>query len=64
MTAPLLQDVTPFVLTFHIVADLPAAMARVRAAGGEAQEPSDQPGFGRFSNCRDPGGIRFGLHQP
>jgi uncharacterized protein len=37
---------------------------RVRAAGGEAEAVVDEPGFGRFVNCRDPGGIRFGLHRP
>jgi len=45
------------------VSHLEAAAARVRAAGGEADEPTDEPGFGRFVNCRDPGGIRFGLDQ-
>jgi predicted enzyme related to lactoylglutathione lyase len=35
-----------------------------REAGGEADPPApEEPGFGRFSNCRDPQGIRFGLHQ-
>jgi hypothetical protein len=37
---------------------------RSRPAGGEADPPaSEEPGFGRFSSCRDPQGIRFGLHQ-
>jgi predicted enzyme related to lactoylglutathione lyase len=39
-------------------------MALVREAGGQADPPApEEPGFGRFSNCRDPQGIRFGLHQ-
>jgi len=36
---------------------------RIRAAGGEAQAPTNGPGFGRFVQCVDPGGVRFGLHQ-
>ena len=55
---------TPQIYVYFNVSDLDAAMARVREAGGEADGPTDEPGFGRFSNCRDPGGIRFGLHKP
>jgi predicted enzyme related to lactoylglutathione lyase len=55
---------TPQIYVYFNVSDMEAAIARVRAAGGEADEPKVEPGFGRFSNCRDPGGIRFGLHQP
>ena len=47
---------------FH-VADLDAAAARMRAAGGEASGIKDEGEFGRFVNCKDPGGISFGLHQ-
>lgn len=54
---------TPQIYVYFHVSDLADAMARVKAAGGEADEPTVEPGFGRFSNCRDPGGIRFGLHQ-
>ena len=54
---------TPQIYVYFNVSDLEAATARVRAAGGEAEEPTNEPGFGRFVNCRDPGGIRFGLHQ-
>jgi predicted enzyme related to lactoylglutathione lyase len=57
-------DATPQIYVYFHTADLEAAMARVKAAGGEADEPTTEPGFGRFSNCRDPGGIHFGLHQP
>jgi predicted enzyme related to lactoylglutathione lyase len=37
------------------VSDLEAAAARVRAAGGGAEAPTDEPRFGRFVSCRDPG---------
>jgi predicted enzyme related to lactoylglutathione lyase len=57
------DDPAPQIYVYFNVCDLEAAAARVRAAGGDAEAPTDEPGFGRFVNCRDPGGIRFGLHQ-
>ena len=58
------DDPEPQLYVFYDVPDLAAAIASVRAAGGQAEDPgSEEPGFGRFSNCRDPQGIRFGLHQ-
>lgn len=50
--------------TFFEVPDLEAAILAVREAGGEAEAAApEEPGFGRFSNCRDPQGVQFGLHQ-
>ena len=46
------------------VPDLDAAIAEVNRLGGTAEAPTDEPGFGRFCTCRDPQGLRFGLHQP
>ena len=57
------EDPSPQIYVYFNVSDIEAAAARVRAAGGEAEQPTNEPGFGRFVNCRDPGGIRFGLHQ-
>jgi len=57
------DDPAPQIYVFFNVADLAAAAARVRAAGGTAAEPVDEPGFGRFVNCREPSGIQFGLRQ-
>ena len=58
------SDPQPQLYVFFDVADLDAAIALVRASGGQADPPGqEQPGFGRFSNCQDPQGIRFGLHQ-
>jgi predicted enzyme related to lactoylglutathione lyase len=57
------DDPQPQIYVFFEVPDLEQAIALVREAGGEAEPPAEQPGFGRFSNCRDPQGIRFGLHQ-
>jgi predicted enzyme related to lactoylglutathione lyase len=56
-------DLAPQIYVFFQVADLAAAMARVKAAGGEADTPTGEPGFGRFSHCVAPAGIHFGLRQ-
>ena len=57
-------DPQPQIYIFFNVPDLERAILLVREAGGEADPATpDTPGFGRFSNCRDPQGIRFGLHQ-
>jgi predicted enzyme related to lactoylglutathione lyase len=58
------NDADPGILVFFSVPDLEAAIAKTRELGGEAGDPTDEPGFGRFSICRDPQGIRFGLHRP
>jgi hypothetical protein len=58
------NDPQPQMYVFFAVSDLEQAMARVRDAGGRAESPTDVPEFGRFTNCRDPQGIVFGLHQP
>jgi len=55
---------TPQIYVFFEVPDLEQALALVREAGGEADAPlPEEPGFGRMAFCRDPQGIRFGLHQ-
>ena len=48
---------------FFAVDDLDAALAAVRAAGGVAGAVHDSPGFGRWSECTDDQGVRFGLRQ-
>ncbi|EED69067.1 VOC family protein [Comamonas testosteroni] len=46
------------------VENMESAVAQVRALGGSAEDTiADEPGFGRFCNCADPQGLRFGLHQ-
>jgi predicted enzyme related to lactoylglutathione lyase len=44
----------------HAVDDVQAAVARVRAAGGEAGEPARQP-YGLVADCTDDQGMRFSL---
>jgi predicted enzyme related to lactoylglutathione lyase len=57
-------DPQPQIYALFEALDLEAAIALVKEAGGEADTPGPElPGFGRFSNCRDPQGIRFGLNQ-
>lgn len=46
----------------YIVDDLDAAIARVRAGGGSANEPQVQP-YGRSTDCVDDQGTRFYLAQ-
>ncbi len=57
------NDPAPGIFVFFGVPDLEEAIAKVRELGGEAGEPTEEPGFGHFSFCRDPQGIRFGLHK-
>ena len=58
------QDDTPAIVVYFEVSDIEAAIAKVRGLGGTAENPTpDEPGFGRFSTCADPQGIRFGLRQ-
>lgn len=53
------------IVPYFRVPDIEIAAARVRELGGEVEGPGEeQTGFGRFCNCRDPQGLRFGLHQP
>jgi len=58
------DDPTPQIYVYFRAADLEGAARKVREAGGEADDIVEEPGFGRFVNCRGPGGIQFGLHQP
>ncbi|MEO1657498.1 MAG: VOC family protein [Pseudomonadota bacterium] len=51
-------------LPYLMVQDIDSAVERVREAGGQAGNIIAEEGWGRFCNCSDPGGVRFGLHQP
>lgn len=58
------NDPVPQVYIFFEVRDLERAITIVRESGGQADSPVTEEGdFGRFAFCRDPQGIRFGLHQ-
>ncbi len=47
----------------YAVGDADAAIARVRAAGGTAESPVEQP-YGRVADCVDPDGTRFAVFAP
>lgn len=47
----------------YVVDDIAAAVARVRAAGGRAEESVPQA-YGLSADCVDADGVRFALHQP
>ncbi len=52
------------IVVYFEVPDIEGAVAKVRDLGGTADDPTpEEPGFGRFSTCIDPQGIRFGLRQ-
>ena len=51
----------PTLMCCYEVLDVDAAVTRVRAAGGVADEPRDEP-YGRTVDCVDDQGIPFALH--
>ena len=53
----------PALFCSYVVDDAAAAVARVRAAGGRAEEPVTRP-YGLTADCVDADGVRFALHQP
>lgn len=53
----------PTLFSCYAVADLDAALGRVRAAGGTAEAPTDEP-YGRVAMCTDDQGAGFALYQP
>ncbi|HWM87253.1 MAG TPA: VOC family protein [Kofleriaceae bacterium] len=58
------QDPDAVFVIYFEVDDIEAAVQRVRAAGGAADDPvKDEKGFGRFVECRDDQGVRFGLRE-
>jgi predicted enzyme related to lactoylglutathione lyase len=57
------QPGQPALFCSYVVDDAGAAVARVRAAGGRAEEPVTRP-YGLTADCADPDGMRFALHQP
>ena len=46
----------------YVVDDVTAAVARVRAAGGQAGDPIERP-YGLVAECTDDQGTRFAVHQ-
>jgi uncharacterized protein len=59
---PLPATTGPSAYVVFVVEQLESAIERVRAAGGVATEPKDQP-YGRVSACMDNQGLGFTLHE-
>jgi uncharacterized glyoxalase superfamily protein PhnB len=57
------RDAEPAVGLSYRVDDIAAAVGRVRAAGGRADEPVRRP-FGLLADCADDQGMTFHLWQP
>ena len=57
------EDAEPEVQLSYRVDDIAAAVERVRAAGGHADEPGRRR-FGLFAECVDDQGATFRLWQP
>jgi predicted enzyme related to lactoylglutathione lyase len=59
------NDPNPGVVVYFSVPDLDHALTTAGELGGQPGRPSaEEPGFGRFAECIDDQGTRFGLHQP
>ncbi|WP_326599319.1 VOC family protein [Streptomyces sp. NBC_01803] len=59
------NDPAHAIVIYFTVTDLDAAVRRVAELGGQPGTPgAAEPGFGRFVECRDDQGVRFGLRQP
>ena len=59
------NDPSPQFAVYFDVPNLEKAVSKVKELGGKAEDLGpEEPGFGRFCNCTDPQGVRFGLHQP
>jgi predicted enzyme related to lactoylglutathione lyase len=59
---PLAETLVPTAYPVFVVDDIEVAVQRVRAAGGHAAEPKDQP-YGRVAGCVDDQGLAFSLHE-
>jgi predicted enzyme related to lactoylglutathione lyase len=56
-------DVLPHWMVYFTVADLDQAIAKVKELGGQAMEPMESPGVGRFAVVGDPQGAVFTVIQ-
>jgi predicted enzyme related to lactoylglutathione lyase len=56
-----MEDVEPSILVYFDTDDMEGSIAKVRDAGGQAEDKQPIPGVGWFSHCTDTEGNRFGL---
>jgi predicted enzyme related to lactoylglutathione lyase len=56
-----MEGVDPSILVYFDTDDMEGSIAKVRDAGGQADDKQPIPGVGWFSHCSDTEGNRFGL---
>jgi uncharacterized protein len=56
-----MEGVDPGILVYFDTDDIDGSVAKVRDAGGQADDKQPIPGVGWFSHCTDTEGNRFGL---
>jgi predicted enzyme related to lactoylglutathione lyase len=56
-----MEGVEPSVLVYFDTEDIEGSIAKVRDAGGQAEDKQPIPGVGWFSHCSDTEGNSFGL---
>lgn len=56
-----MEGVEPSILVYFDTDDIEASIAKVREAGGQADDKQPIPHVGWFSHCADTEGNRFGL---
>jgi uncharacterized protein len=56
-----MEGVEPSILVYFDTDDMEGSIAKVRDAGGKADDKQPIPGVGWFSHCTDTEGNRFGL---
>jgi hypothetical protein len=56
-----MEGVEPSILVYFDSDDIDASIAKVRGAGGQADDKQPIPGVGWFSHCTDTEGNRFGI---
>ena len=57
------DEQTPHIFVYFDSDDIDASVAKVREAGGEANDKAPIPSIGWFSHCKDTEGNIFGLFQ-
>lgn len=56
-----MEGVEPSILAYFDTDDIEGSIAKVREAGGQAEDKQPIPGVGWFSHCTDTEGNQFGL---
>jgi predicted enzyme related to lactoylglutathione lyase len=56
-----MEGADPSILVYFDTDDIDASVAKVRDAGGQAEDKQPIPGIGWFSHCTDTEGNKFGI---